>query len=67
MECRLFSEVLRAAVAGDHDSIEAILSRYMPLISRESVLDGAVDEDLRQNILMRVIRYLPNFNPDSTK
>ena len=61
MESKPFSEVLRSAAAGDHDAVEAVLSRYMPLISKQSVLDGAIDEDLRQYIMMRVIQQLPNF------
>ena len=67
MESRLFSSVLRDAVSGDPDSVEALLSRYMPLISRQSVLDGVIDEDLRQYILMRIIQQLPNFDPDNAK
>ena len=67
MESRRFSETLRTAMYGEHDAVEAILSRYMPLISKESVLDGAIDEDLRQYILMRVIKQLPNFDYDNVR
>jgi hypothetical protein len=67
MEIRKFSVVLRAAIAGDPDSVEAILSRYMPLFTMQSVVDGKLDEDLRQNILMRVIMKLPHFDPDETR
>jgi len=63
MKSRRFSEVLRAAIGGEHDAIEAILSRYMPLISKQSVLGGAVDEDLRQYILMGIIKKLSTFDP----
>ena len=67
MESRLFSEVLRQAVAGDPYAAEAILSRYMPLINRRSVINGALDEDYRQYILMRIIMLLPKFDPDKDK
>ena len=67
MDSKPFSEVLRSAIAGEHDAVEAILSRYMPLISKHSVLDGVIDEDLRQYILMRIIQQLPNFDPDNAK
>jgi len=67
MEIRRFSEVLYAAIAGEHESVEAILSRYMPLISKESVIDGDIDEDLIQYILMCIIKQLPNFDPDNAK
>lgn len=64
MESRKFSDVLREAIAGDHDSVEAILSRYMPLFTKYSVTAGTLDEDLRQYILIRVVAQLPKFNPD---
>ena len=67
MGSKPFSEVLRSAIAGEHDAVEAVLSRYMPLISRQSVLDGAIDEDLRQYILMRVIQQLPGFDPGNAE
>ena len=67
MDSRKFSEVLLAAMTGEHDAVEAILSRYMPLISKESVLGGGVDEDLRQYILMRIVMQLPNFNYDNVE
>ena len=67
MESRPFSSVLRGAVSGNPDSVEAILSRYMPLINKHSVLDGVFDEDLRQYIFMRIIQQLPNFDPDKAK
>ena len=62
VESRRFSEVLRAAMEGENDAVEAILSRYMPLISKESVIDGAVDEDARKYILMRIIKQLASFD-----
>jgi hypothetical protein len=67
MESRYFSEVLRAAVAGDPDAVEAILSRYTPLINRQSVVAGKYDEDLAQYIAMRVVEQLPNFDPNKLK
>ena len=67
MDSRQFSDVLRGAISGDPDSVEAILARYMPLISKQSVLDGVIDEDLRQYILMRIIKQLPNFDPNNAK
>jgi hypothetical protein len=67
VESRKFSDVLRAAIAGDADAVEAILSRYIPLINNRSRLGGVFDEDLRQYILMRVIMQIPKFNPNRTK
>jgi len=53
MESRKFSKVLEDAVAGGHESIEALLIRYMPLINRKSFRDDAFDEDMRQFIMLR--------------
>lgn len=64
MESRYFSEVLRCAVNGSPDAVEAILSRYMPLISKHSVVGGKFNEDLQQYIIMRVIMRLSKFDPD---
>jgi len=64
MGSRRYSEVLRAAMRGEHDAVEAILIRYMPLINKHSVIDGAYDEDLKQYILMRVVDQLGKFNLD---
>jgi hypothetical protein len=61
MDSRLFSEVLASAIAGDNDAVEALLLRYMPLINRQSVIDGVLDEDLRQYILMRVTEQIERF------
>ena len=65
MESRLFSEVLRAAIGGDPDAVEAVLARYMPLVNKQSMIGGELDEDLRQYILLRVIMRIPKFDPDT--
>ena len=67
METRRFSEVLREAVAGETDSVEAILSRYMPLINKHSLVNGIIDEDKRQYIITHIVAKIPKFDPDSTK
>jgi len=67
MERRKFSEVLRAAVAGEPLAVEAILAKYMPLFNSRSKIDDRLDEDLRQYIIMRVIMEIPKFDPDTAK
>ena len=64
VESRRFSEVLHDARAGDPVAVEALLSRYSPLINRHSIVNGEVDEDMRQYILMRVILQIPRFDPN---
>lgn len=41
-----FMELLICAKAGDNKAAERILTMYQPIIVKESVLDGALDEDL---------------------
>ena len=67
MESRLFSKVLRDAVSGDPESVEAILARYMPLFNSQSANGSGIDEDLRQYIIMRVVMQIPKFDPDTVK
>ena len=67
MESRRFSDVLRAAVSGDPDAVEAILDRYMPLISGHCVVNGRLDKDLRQYVIIRVITQIPKFDLDREK
>ncbi|MCL2343193.1 MAG: helix-turn-helix domain-containing protein [Firmicutes bacterium] len=62
MESRRFSIILRDAVCGDPDAVEAILSRYSPLIRKYSVVDEKFDDDLWQYIVLRVITQLPKFD-----
>ena len=52
MKDKEFRAALTAAVAGDHDDLELILRLYAPLIDRYSIVDGRLDEDLRQYIMI---------------
>jgi hypothetical protein len=56
-----FSELLRLAVGGNADAVNEILKLYMPLVNRNSVIDGVFDEDCRQYILLRVTTAIPKF------
>jgi hypothetical protein len=64
---RYFSDMLRAAIAGKLDMVEAILARYMPLITKYSTIDCEPDEDLQQYLIMRTIEQLPKFDPENLK
>jgi DNA-directed RNA polymerase specialized sigma subunit len=64
VESRPFSEVLRAALAGDSEASEAIFAKFMPLINSRSIMGRKLDEDMRQYILMRIIMLLHKFDPD---
>ena len=58
-----FSELLRRAVDGEPAAADEILRLYMPLINRNSVVDGVFDEDCRQYILLRVAGQIGKFKP----
>ena len=56
-----FSKLLRNAKAGEVDAVEEIIEMYMPLINKYSRIDGEIDEDLKQSILLKVIMSLKKF------
>lgn len=61
MEAKEFERLLTSAVLGNKDDIESILKMYEPLINRNSFLNGKIDEDLRQYILMHIIKNISKF------
>ena len=56
-----FRIALTAAIAGNHDALEIILGLYAPLIDRNSFVDGQLDEDLRQYILIHISQNISKF------
>jgi hypothetical protein len=56
-----FSELLRNAQTGDKAAVNELLQLYMPLINRNSIVDGRFDEDCRQYILLRVAGQIGKF------
>lgn len=61
MTAKEFRELLQRAIRGDCDAVEQILILYMPLINRHSMIDGRLDEDCRQYILLRVTLSISKF------
>ena len=61
MNKETFHRTLEKAVAGDQDAIEAILELYMPLINSSSILNGILDEDLNQHILVHIVLNISKF------
>ena len=61
MDASEFRELLICAIAGDRNAIEEILCMYMPLINRYSVVDGKVDQDLKQNIMLHIYLCISKF------
>ena len=56
-----FNEILRRAIQGDTHSVEEIIKRYRPLINKNSIWNGRLDEDLRQHIEMQIFRKISKF------
>jgi len=56
-----FSELLHRAVDGETEAVDEILRLYMPLINRNSMVDGVFDEDCRQYIMLRAAGQIGKF------
>lgn len=61
MNVREFREVLEKAVRGDRVAMELILILYKPMIDHASVVNGKLDEDLRQEIFLHLVTAIPKF------
>jgi hypothetical protein len=59
---RSFSDLLLRAITGDMAAVEEILEMYAPLIDHHSRINGYIDEDCRQYILMRVVAGISKFS-----
>ena len=51
------------AKAGDNKAMTDILELYMPLINKHSFINGKLDEYLRQNILLEIVKSIKKFLP----
>lgn len=56
-----FHNVLTGAVAGCHEDVEQILELYMPLIDRHSYVNGRLDEDLKQYLMIHIALQIGKF------
>ncbi len=56
-----FAELLSAAQSGDNDAMAYILEMYMPTINRHSRINGVLNEDIRQEILLHIINNIQKF------
>lgn len=61
MKSAEFRETLRAAAAGSHEALEQILELYKPLIDKHSRINGKLDEDLRQYIMIHIALNISKF------
>ena len=56
-----FRTTLSLAVSGNIDALADLTELYMPLINKYSYVNGKLDEDLRQNILLELVRSISRF------
>ena len=55
-EMLLDSATIKAAVAGEKWATEKVIEHYTPMID-----ELAVDEDMKQHLIMKLLEALPNF------
>lgn len=51
-----FKEMLLLAKNGENFAVKALMDMYMPLLMKESIVDGEFDEDLHQELLIIFLR-----------
>lgn len=56
-----FRCLLEGAVSRDMDSLEELISLYCPLIDKMSRINGQIDEDLRQHLLLHIALNISRF------
>ena len=56
-----FLELLICAKAGNNEAAERILTMYQPILVKESVLAGALDEDLYQELVSELLQCIQRF------
>ena len=61
MKNACFETILKAAVSGDMAAVEEIFKIYNPLITNSSIIHGKPDEDLKQEIILHIIKNINKF------
>ena len=61
MSKEVFRSILIGAVSGCHEDLEKILELYMPLIEKNSYLNGNLDEDLKQYLMIHIALQIGKF------
>lgn len=56
-----FRLTLMEAISGSHEALEKLLELYAPLINKHSRVNGQIDEDLRQYILIHIALNISKF------
>ena len=56
-----FRDLIIQAQKGNNEAMTEILEMYMQVVNKHSYIDGQIDEDLRQEILLKIITNIKNF------
>lgn len=56
-----FRNILESAIAGDTAALEQILQIYRKLLTRESTVNGELNEDLLQQIYLEIALSISGF------
>ena len=57
-----FIDLLYRAKASDRQAVEELLNLYQPLIIKEAIVDGVLDEDLYQELQIVFIHCIRQFD-----
>lgn len=58
-----FKELLVRARSGDQSAVENLLIMYQPLLLKESIVDGVLNEDLYQELCITFLQCIRKFSP----
>ncbi len=56
-----FSDILPKAKAGEGEAISMLLEMYKPLLLKNAILNGKLDEDLYQELCITFVRCIKLF------
>lgn len=56
-----FKQLLERAKGGDAAAVTELLLMYRPLLLKEAILDGSLDEDLYQELCLVFLRCIEKF------
>ena len=57
-----FANTLFKATLGNSDAIGEIIRTYLPLLDHLSTVNGKIDEDMRQELFLHLIRKIRKFS-----
>ena len=56
-----FQELIIRAKRGENSAIAELLEMYRPLLTKESIVEGVLEEDLYQELCYRFIQCIDKF------